>query len=101
MSEVTHIDPKDTQSLKLLIGRRVRCNIMNDPYHPVPSGTEGTIEHIDGINQIHVKWDNGSSLALVPEVDTFQILDRKCTNGLYQNCGYYYHQNCVGCPMFK
>lgn len=58
-----------------LTGKRVRVLHMDDPYSPVPTGTEGTIRHIDGIGQIHVKWDNGSTLALIPGVDVYTILD--------------------------
>jgi len=52
------------------IGKRVKCISMNDPY-PVPPGTKGTIKYIDDIGTIHVKWDNGSSLGLVPSEDEF------------------------------
>jgi hypothetical protein len=57
------------------MGKRVRLiNMPNDP-HPVPVGTEGTIDHIDGAGHIHVKWDNGSSLSLIPGVDKWEILE--------------------------
>ena len=36
-------------------------------------GICGTIESVDSLGQLHVKWDNGSSLALVPEKDKFTI----------------------------
>ena len=39
----------------------------------MPSGLEGDVVETDGIGQIHVKWDNHSSLALNAEVDTFSI----------------------------
>ena len=55
-------------------GDRVRLIEMPDDPHPVPVGTEGTVEFIDGMKQIHVKWDNGSSLALIPEVDKWETL---------------------------
>lgn len=29
------------------VGRRVICVEMKDPYNPVPSGTQGTVQHID------------------------------------------------------
>lgn len=38
------------------------------------SGLQGTVEFVDDIGQIHVKWDNGSNLALVPEEDSFRKL---------------------------
>ena len=52
-------------------GTRVLCVRMFDP-RPVPPNTEGTVIAVDDIGQIHVKWDNGSSLALNPECDTFR-----------------------------
>ena len=45
-------------------GTRVECLCMNDPFAPVPSGTKGSVMFVDDIAQIHVNWDNGSSLAL-------------------------------------
>ena len=47
---------------------------MSDPFAPVPSGTKGTVEHVDDAGQIHMKWDNGSSLALISDEDLFRKL---------------------------
>lgn len=38
-------------------GTRVECLCMNDPFAPVPSGTKGTVFHVDDMAQIHVNWD--------------------------------------------
>lgn len=54
-------------------GVRVIVNHMDDAYG-VPSGTCGTVSHVDDIGNIHVDWDNGSRLALIPEVDSFRIV---------------------------
>lgn len=64
------LNRKDTH----LEGKRIRIIRMTDPY-PVPSGTEGIINHVDGMNQYHVKWDNGRTLAVIPEVDEFEIIN--------------------------
>lgn len=40
-------------------------------------GLEGTIDYVDDAPQIHVNWENGSSLALIPEVDKFEIIIKK------------------------
>lgn len=58
----------------LLIGKRIRMNHMED-IQPVPDGTEGIITGIDGIGQIQVKWDNGSTLSVIEEIDDFNILN--------------------------
>lgn len=55
------------------VGLRIRNIRMNDP-HPVDEGMEGTITSIDSLGTIHVRWDNGSSLGVVPGEDEYQIL---------------------------
>ncbi len=55
-------------------GMRIRLTEMQDPYSPVPSGTEGTVTFVDDACQIHMHWDNGSTLALIPGVDRFSVI---------------------------
>lgn len=57
-----------------LAGQRIKIISMDDSQAP-PPGTYGTIKGIDGIGQIHVQWDNGSSLAVQPVGDRYQIFD--------------------------
>lgn len=64
---------QDNNSNNYFSGDRVLCIHMDDP-HPVPDGTRGTVNHIDDAGQIHVRWDTGSGLALVPGVDKFRHL---------------------------
>lgn len=54
-------------------GTRILLNHMEDQW-AVPSGTRGTVEHVDDAGQIHPKWDNGRTLAIVPEIDSFRKL---------------------------
>lgn len=42
----------------------------------MPKGLEGIIDYVDDAPQIHVNWENGSSLALIPEVDKFEIIKK-------------------------
>ena len=53
---------------------RIELINMDDPYHPVEPGTKGTVTHVDDMGDIHVKWDNGRTLALVVGVDEFRVL---------------------------
>ena len=55
-------------------GTRLCLICMNDPYAPVPSGTRGTVEYVDDMDNIHMRWDNNRSLALVPDEDSFRKL---------------------------
>lgn len=55
-------------------GTRILLNNMNDPYAPIPSGTRGTVDFVDDVGQIHMKWDNGRTLAIVPSEDDFRKL---------------------------
>ncbi len=54
-------------------GTRIRLNHMED-MQAVPEGTEGTVDMVDDIGQIHMKWDNGRTLALVPGEDSFSVI---------------------------
>lgn len=53
-------------------GTRLECINMNDPYAPIEPGTQGTVEFVDDMGQIHMKWDNGRTLALIPSEDEFK-----------------------------
>ena len=41
---------------------------------PVPIGMRGTVHLIDDQGQMHMKWDNGRTLGLVPGEDQFRKL---------------------------
>lgn len=56
-------------------GTRIKLIKMNDKYAP-PSGTIGTVDFVDDIGQIHVKWESGGSLALVIGEDDFEVIEQ-------------------------
>lgn len=60
-------------------GTRVQLVSMEDPYSPIAPGTEGEIAFIDDAGSVHMKWDNGSSLALIPGEDSFRVLTPRLT----------------------
>ena len=43
-------------------------------YAPVPSGMRGTVTFVDDVGTVHMKWDNGRTLGIVPNVDDFRKL---------------------------
>ena len=55
-------------------GTRIRLIQMDDAFAPVPPGTTGSVAIIDDAGNIHMKWDNGRSLALIEGVDAFEII---------------------------
>lgn len=60
-------------------GTRIRLNSMEDPYAPIAPGTEGEVDFVDDIGTIHMKWDNGRALGIVPGEDSFSVLPPKLT----------------------
>lgn len=58
-------------------GTRIELISMEDPFAPVPPGTRGTVKVVDDIGQLHMSWDNGRSLAVVPGEDSFRKLTQE------------------------
>ena len=56
------------------VGTRIQLIAMRDEKYPVLPGTIGEVTHIDDMGSVHMKWQNGSSLAIIPEVDSFKIV---------------------------
>lgn len=56
------------------VGTKIQLISMRDEKYPILPGTIGVVTHIDDMGSIHMKWQNGSSLALIPEVDSFKTV---------------------------
>lgn len=56
-------------------GTRVELIVMNDPYRSMHARERGTVQSVDDIGTIHVKWDNGATLGVVMGVDQCRIID--------------------------
>lgn len=54
------------------VGSRIRLIDMADDPCPIEKGAEGTVVLVDDIATIHVKWDNGRELGVIPGVDAFE-----------------------------
>lgn len=50
-------------------GCRIELVYTDDPYTKLVPGDKGTVKCVDDAGQIHISWDNGSSLAMIPEID--------------------------------
>lgn len=37
----------------------------------MPDGLKGKVDLIDDAGQIHIKWENGRTLPVIPEIDSF------------------------------
>ena len=60
-------------------GTRIQCKQMDDPFHPIPKGMLGEVLFIDDIGTIHMCWENGSTLGLIPDKDCFEIINQSHT----------------------
>ena len=54
-------------------GRRIRLISCDDPYTQLEPGTQGIITLVDGLGTVHVAWDDGSRLGLIPGVDRWEV----------------------------
>lgn len=59
---------------KYPVGTRIELISMDDPFNPVPCGTKGSVTFVDDMGTIHMKWDNGRTLALIEGVDDFKVI---------------------------
>ena len=60
---------------KYPIGTKVKMLEDMDDKYPILAGTVGTIDYIDSEGQLHMIWENGRTLALIPEIDKFEIIE--------------------------
>lgn len=54
-------------------GTKVQLISMRDAQAP-PAGTIGEVQFVDDAGSIHTRWQNGSGLAFIPEVDEMRKL---------------------------
>lgn len=55
-------------------GIRVELVSMNDPYSKLKPGDQGTVNFVDDIGTVFIKWDCGSSLGAVYGEDIIKIV---------------------------
>ncbi|PYG86786.1 uncharacterized protein DUF4314 [Ruminiclostridium sufflavum DSM 19573] len=58
------------------VGTRIELISMEDPHAPIESGMQGEVVCIDSIGTLHMKWDNGRTLGIVPGEDRFKVISK-------------------------
>lgn len=53
-------------------GTRVELVYTDDQYTKLKKGDQGNVMFVDDIGTVHINWDSGSSLGLVPGEDSFK-----------------------------
>lgn len=68
-------------------GTRVRLLAMPDDPQPIPSGTTGTVMGVDDAGQLLMEWDNGRSLSLLIDTDSFEVISRPKAKDAHRHKG--------------
>lgn len=61
--------------MKNIIGQRIKLIHTNDQYTILKPGDTGTVNFIDSMGTVFVKWDNGNSLGLLPTIDQWEVIE--------------------------
>lgn len=69
---------------RYLIGTRIELLSTMDDIQGVEKGIKGTVIGVDDMGTIHMKWDNGRGLGLIPGEDSFKVLSRPEENSQEQ-----------------
>ena len=56
-------------------GTRIHLIHMHDNWGCKLDGSFGTVDRVDDAGTIHMHWDMGSSLGLIPDEDEFEVCD--------------------------
>lgn len=55
-------------------GLRVRLILCTDELTFIAPGTEGTVDFVDCTGTLHITWDTGQRLGLIPGMDRWEEL---------------------------
>ncbi len=58
-------------------GTRIECLNDTDHYHPIEPGTTGSVEEVDAMGNIYIRWDDGRRSSMMVDRDTIRIFDAK------------------------
>jgi len=51
---------------------RIELVSTTDMFTQLHPGDKGTVTHVDDLGTVHINWDNGSSLGMIPDEDTIK-----------------------------
>ncbi|MBQ7818580.1 MAG: DUF4314 domain-containing protein [Bacteroidales bacterium] len=86
--------------------RIILTKALKAPHIIIPAGTKGTVNHVDNISQIHTSWDTGSTVAIIPDEDSFRKLtdlelDAEKTEYAKSHMMFYIGEECASGMEFK
>lgn len=55
-------------------GTRIRLIHTDDPHTDLKPGDEGTVTQVSKQGDLHMKWDSGSMLNLLPDFDKYEVV---------------------------
>lgn len=55
-------------------GTRIELICMGDDPRPIAPGSRGTVRIVDDMGTVHVNFDNGRRMGLIPGEDSFSIV---------------------------
>lgn len=55
-------------------GKRVKLLYTSDIHTRLKPDAEGVVKFVDSMGTVHVQWDDGSSLGLIPNEDMWEVL---------------------------
>jgi hypothetical protein len=56
-------------------GDRIRLISTSDSHVTLVPGTEGSVDYVDAVGTVHVRFDNGIRLGLVADEDAFELME--------------------------
>ncbi len=56
------------------VNDRIELIHTTDRHTQLKPGDQGTVRYIDSLDTVHVRWDSGSSLGMVPGEDSFRVV---------------------------
>lgn len=71
MPDIAVLREKYPEGTKLRLLRGI-----DDPFSPKNTGDVMTVSFVDDAGQIHGTWESGGDIALIAELDAFEVVDR-------------------------